>query len=200
MIYYIKGNLALVKEDVVIIDVNGIGYSVCCPDSILSELPDIGASIHLFTYHYIREDQQLLFGFISEEERQFFMTLTTVSGVGPKLGIKILSSLSVNALTQAIIQGNLAQLTQISGVGKKMAERMVIELKDKLSQLYGMTGISVENNIASVPNALNNDLMLACKSLGYSHNEIKEGIVKAGELITSDVSLEENLKQLLKQL
>ena len=106
----------------------------------------------------------------------------------------------MSALTQAIIQGNLVQLTQISGVGKKMAERMVIELKDKLSQLYGMTGMSVENSPVSVSNTINNDLLLACKSLGYSHNEIKNGIAKAGNLITSEVSLEENLKQLLKQL
>jgi Holliday junction DNA helicase RuvA len=199
MIYYIKGILSLIKSDAVIIDANGVGYHIYCPETTLQSLPDSGATLQLFTFHHIREDQQLLFGFQTEEERQFFMTLTSVSGIGPKLAIKILSSLSISQLTQALLQGDLVQLTSVSGVGKKMAERMIIDLKDKLAQLYDTHTIISATNSAFTPTSVNNDLILACKTLGYSQDEIKKGLAKAGALITNDHPLEENLKQLLKQ-
>jgi Holliday junction DNA helicase RuvA len=199
MIYFIRGILSELKSDSVIIDVNGIGYQVICPESTLNQLPNSGVEIKLHTYHHIREDQHLLFGFTTLADRDFFIVLTSVSGVGPKLGIKILSALPAAHLTQAIIQSNLVQLTQISGVGKKMAERMIIELKDKLTELYGHTGIS-ESAIHPPTQPFTDDLILACKSLGYSYNEIKQGIQKAGSLLSQTQTLESNIKVLLKQL
>ena len=199
MIYYIKGTLSLIKEETIIIDTNGVGYQLYCPETTINKLPTIGAIVQLFTYHHIREDQQLLFGFKTEEERQFFMILTAVSGVGPKLGTKILSTLSITQLTQAILEGNLALLTSVSGVGKKMSERMVIELKDKLSTLYD-TRAMTPSSPRSLTHPINNDLILACKTLGYSQGEIKKGIIKAGSLIDNKNPLEKNLKCLLKQL
>ena len=140
--------------------------------------------------------------FLTEEDRDLFILLTSVSGVGPKVGIKMLSQLSVSELVKAIIQENLVALTSVSGVGKKMAERLVVELKDKLPKLYNTETLSSETEIVDVKPIVNaeDDLFQAMKTLGYSQDEIKRSYMKAALELKADMSLEASLKILLKYL
>jgi len=198
MIFQLKGNLALNLDDSIIINVNGVGYQVYIPETIRHQLPELGGEMELFTIHHIREDHHHLYGFTNLQDRELFNVLTSVSGVGPKVGIKILSYLNSQQLISAIIQEDIVTLTQVSGVGRKMAERLCVELKDKLSKLeYShMDMDAVKDTVAKAGNF--DDYMLALKSLGYNNDEIKRAL-KASR-IEPGTPVEEGLKVLLKHL
>ncbi|MBI60081.1 Holliday junction branch migration protein RuvA [bacterium] len=196
MIYHVKGILIEILPDSVILDINGIGYQVIIPGSYQQHLPKLGNTLKLFTYYHVREDQQTLFGFMSVQEKECFNKLTSVSGVGPKVAVKILSELSIHELSSAIFSNNINTLVSISGVGKKMAERLIIELKDKLDMIE-----TAPSSVSSLPNsAYLDDLSLALKTLGYSKEETKSLISKAGNQLSETDPIETSIKTVLKQI
>ncbi len=196
MIYHVKGILVEILPDSVILDINGIGYQVIIPGSYHQNLPKLGNVLKLFTYYHVREDQQTLFGFMSVQEKECFNKLTSVSGVGPKVAVKILADLSIQELASAIFSNNINTLISISGVGKKMAERLIIELKDKLDMIE-----TAPSAVSSLPNsAYLDDLSLALKTLGYSKEETKSLISKAGNQLSETDPIETSIKTVLKQI
>ncbi len=135
MISFLKGIIEDKQENLLQIDVNGVGYELCVSTNTLSSLPMQGSAVKVLTYMAVREDGVSLYGFSSQEEKELFSKLITVSGIGPKLAISILSGMSLADLTLAIIKEDLKLLSKIKGLGKKTAERLCLELKDKLSVL-----------------------------------------------------------------
>jgi holliday junction DNA helicase RuvA len=209
MIYYINGILESVTDDAVIIDVDGVGYQVFVSNITKSTLPNVGEILKVYTFHYVREDQQLLFGFPNLEEKNLYLLLTTVSGVGPKLAMKVMSAIDAQMLVQAILSENLQIINGIPGIGKKMAEKILIELKDKLHKVYDISKFSTETNTNlssskvfanSINKELENDLSLALKTLGYSNDEIKKALARSAEKLVDNLSLEQGLKVILKHL
>lgn len=203
MIYHLKGILSKVGDDFVVIEAGGVGYQVFIPTFVRDTLPDLGETTLLYTYHHIREDSQLLFGFLTLEDRALFLLMLSVSGIGPKVGVKILSSVTRNQFIQAVMEENLVILTQIPGVGKKMAERIIVELKDKIQTIY-KTDIADFVNTSSGPSAISSpikdDITLALRTLGYSSEEVKRAFVKLGATFPPETSLESGIKLILKQL
>lgn len=196
MIYHLNGSIAEMGDDYLVLDVQGVGYQVFVPQSVTSSC-GVGEVIKLFTFHQVREDAQLLFGFLTLEDRHLFTLLTSVSGMGPKGAIKTLSFMTVDQFRHALMSEDVFTLTQVPGVGKKLAERMIIELKDKLEKLAGAGPIAAAG---SRPNSgIIADLTMALKSLGYSGDEIKRAISRS-EGLTDGMSLEAGIKVLLKQL
>jgi len=131
MIYSLKGKISRVDDNVIVVDVNGVGYEVCCSFNTIDELTRKQDSL-VYTYMAVREDSVNLFGFSSLEEKRMFMHLISVSGIGPKMAISILSGMSVQGLASAVVNQNISLLTKIKGLGKKTAERVVLELKEKV--------------------------------------------------------------------
>lgn len=202
MIFFINGTLSHTEDDFIVIEANGVGYKITIPETLLYTLPEIGSQLKVYTYFHVREDQQQLFGFKSIEEKNIFTTLTSVSGVGPKVGIKILSSLEIKELLHAILQENLPVLTSVSGVGKKMAERIIIELKDKIPKLFPSIPEpeALPEIKESVSKNMQDDLTLALKTLGYSTDEIRRSIKSASDSLSETQTLEDGIKILLKHL
>jgi len=202
MFSYLKGIVEDIFDTQVIIEVNDIGYKVFMPNTSIEQLPPKGDTVKIHTYYYVREDQQTLFGFISKEERDFFIHLTSVSGIGPKIGINILSQLSFKSLIKAIIEKDLMVLKNLSGVGAKKAERLVMELKDKIAKLYSAEDYAAssvsEKNV--LDKDLEQDLRLALKTLGYRTEEINRALSSSSSQLNSAATLESNLKIILKQL
>ena len=131
MIYSLKGKITRVDDNIIVVDVNGVGYEVCCSFNTIDELTRKQDAI-VYTFMAVREDAVNLFGFASLEEKRMFMHLTSVSGIGPKMAITILSGMSTQGLASAVVNQNISVLTKIKGLGKKTAERIVLELKEKV--------------------------------------------------------------------
>lgn len=202
MIVQLTGQLIEKNETSIVLDCNGVGYEVFVPTNILNMTPNINQPFTLFTHHHIREDQEFLFGFTSVEQKKLFTLLTSVSGVGPKVGIKILSSYSSNELIAAVLENNLPLLTSISGVGKKMAERLIIDCKDKLSKLLESSPSikAAQASFSLIPtHTLSDDVLMALKNLGYSKDEIKKALAK-NTTISKDDSENVLIKKILKSL
>ena len=134
MINYLVGRLELKKAPFVVLEVNGIGYEIQVSLNAFGSMPDKGEDVKLLTHFVVREDAQLLYGFIDSNERQLFRSLIKVNGVGPKLALAILSGMTVDVFTRFILSSDVAALTKLPGVGKKTAERLIIEMKDRLSE------------------------------------------------------------------
>jgi Holliday junction DNA helicase RuvA len=200
MIFQLSGQLALILDDSIVIETSGIGYQVFIPELLKNSLSSVGSEIKVFTYHHIREDIQLLFGFETLSDKQFFLTLTTVSGVGPKGALKIMSACDITTITQAILKEDLVTLTRIPGLGKKTAERLIVELKDKVDQFHSSTPISSKQTSRTLSTDHQNDLFSALKTLGYHTEEIRRAIKKSSEHLQGSMKLEESIKVLLKHL
>ena len=200
MIAQLTGTILAKYNDNLILDVQGVGYQIFVPSTILHDL-NSNETTTIYTYHHIREDNQQLFGFQTIEDKDFFILVTSVSGVGPKVGLKILSTLTPAQFGNAILQDNLATLTSVSGVGKKMAERLVVELKDKIPA-HLISDSNATDTIIVTPKVEQekDDLILALKSLGYSGEEVKKAYHRAALELNDDLSLEQSMKVLLKHL
>jgi len=196
MIAYLSGKLFGKSTSIAIIDVNGVGYEVQIPLSTYYELGEIGGTVGLQIYTQVREDAIQLFGFRTALEKELFLKLLSVSGVGPKLALTLLSGLSADELIQAILSGNLVQLTGVPGVGRKTAERLVLELKDKLKSLgSGETSPSVAVSDAT----LKSDVVSALVNLGWQQAMAEKAVnVTLKEESSRDFQL--ILKQSLKKL
>lgn len=164
MIGRLKGVLLEKSTDRILLDVHDVGYEVQIPISTYYELKDIGSTVSLHIYTHVKEDSLSLYGFATAQEKTFFKRLIQISGIGPKLGVTILSGLSVEDLVQAVSVGDAARLHSIPGVGKKTAERIVLELKDKIASLFPEVGASAGAALAGSSQA---DLISALMNLGY---------------------------------
>ncbi len=196
MIVFLDGVLEEKEPTRVVVNVGGMGYEAAIPLSSYDRLPEPGQRVRLLTVPVIREDAHLLFGFMTAAERDAFLQLTSVNGIGPKLGLAVLSGLSVRDLKAAVAVGDVKRLSGISGVGKKTAERLVLEMRDKLGK-DGLLEALAGDLPASPANARLRDALLALISLGHKPADA-ERLVKAvaGE-ITPDTPLEEILRKVL---
>ncbi len=186
MIASLKGKLEATGIDWAIIDVNGVGFRVFVPTTTLSTLGKPGSAVHLYTHLHVREDIIALYGFTTFEELGLFQTLTGVTGIGPKLGLVFLSSMKPEQLVTVIASGNADMLTTIPGVGKKIAARLILELKDKIGT--ASIGVPLQVTEGSA------DVIAVLISLGYSSAEANRAV--AG-LPDTDLSLEEKVKMAL---
>ena len=191
MIASIQGSVAAVSSDSLVIETGGVGYRIFCGPSTLS-IARSGDTLKLFTHHLIREDVQALYGFRTVEELGFFELLITVTGVGPKVGLAILSSRPVTDLQLAILQGDEAILTAVSGVGKRLAARIVLELKEKVAAA-GSSGSSGGVGGTS-------EVVAALQALGYSAGEAHDASRAAIGGVPVGASLEERVKAALREL
>lgn len=169
MIAHLTGKLISKQPNLVVVDVGGVGYEVTVPLSTFYDLGDVDTTVSLRVHTHVREDALQLFGFRTEREKRLFLYLTSVSGVGPKLAITILSGMNAEELIPAIRGNDLARLVAIPGVGKKTAERLVVELKDKLAALSSPE-LEEQFRVAAGPvsqNALRDDIVSALVNLGY---------------------------------
>ncbi|MBQ4385204.1 MAG: Holliday junction branch migration protein RuvA [Kiritimatiellae bacterium] len=180
MIAYIRGTLAEKDPTRVVIEAAGVGYELTIPLSTFDRLPKTGAEVKLLAFHCVREDDETLFGFATEAEKAMFAKLTSVSGVGPKIAIAILSGSSIGELSLAIASGNAKRISSIKGVGKKTAEKICIELKDKVNAIEALaaTGRGGKGEISPVLH----DAILALTALGFneeSANKMVSQVVAA---------------------
>jgi Holliday junction DNA helicase RuvA len=179
MIAYVSGKLVDKKPTSAIIDVQGLGYALHIPASSFAALPAVGATVKLLTYQHVREDALLLFGFVTEAERLIFEAMLNVSGIGPKLALAALSAMSPTELHGSIVQGDAGLLTRIPGVGRKTAERMVIELRDRVAhiELAGL-GASPLGSGSPEQAKARTDALAALESLGLSRAAAEKSLRK----------------------
>ena len=190
MIGRLTGLLLEKQPPLVLLDVQGVGYEVNVPMSTFYTLPDTGERIILHTYLVVREDVHLLFGFATDTERQAFRQLVKISGVGARTALAVLSGLSVSDLYQAVVDQDSRQILQVPGIGKKTAERLLLELRDKLSSdMIGTDGHASSSKV-------NNDVLNALLSLGYNEREASWAIKK----LSLDVTVSEGIREALKFL
>ena len=178
MIAHLRGTLLEKHPNLVIVDTGGVGYEVTIPVSTYSSLPETGAEVQLHIHTHVREDALLLFGFVSAADKALFEKLITVSGIGPKLAVTALGGLTAPDLAAAIRDGSVEQLVRIPGVGKKTAERMVLELRDKLDLFPGIARAAA----ASAKNAFNTteeDVISALANFGVSRPAAETAVTKA---------------------
>ncbi len=177
MIAYVRGILAEKGPDRVIIEAGGVGYELLIPVSTFDKLPREGGEAKLLAWHCVREDDETLFGFATKEEREMFVKLTQVSGVGPKIALAILSGSSIGELSLAIASGNAKRISSIKGVGKKTAEKICVELKDKVSALAALASTARRGgDDAKAP--IVRDAILALTALGFGEENANKMVSK----------------------
>jgi Holliday junction DNA helicase RuvA len=198
MIAFIKGTVFQMSQSSVIIEAGGIGYTVDVPTPVLASL-SLNKETLLHTYHHIKEDSQQLFGFLNDSQREFFILLNTVSGVGPKLALKIFSASSISQFTEYILSKNITALTSLPGVGKKLAEKLILELKDKIIK-FSDGLVSEEGTSIIVDTGFQEDFFLALQTLGYGNDEIRSAMSKCGQDLSQASTVEDGLKLLLKHI
>jgi Holliday junction DNA helicase RuvA len=189
MIGRISGLLAEKSPPQVLVDAHGVGYDISVPMSTFYNLPALGEAVVLLTHFVVREDAQLLFGFLTHAERATFQQLVKISGVGPRTALSILSGLSVNELAQAVTQQDSGRLVKVPGIGKKTAERLLLELKGKL-------GADLAAPSAMAPSAAQGDITQALQALGYSDKEAAAAL----KALPAEVGVSEGIKLALKAL
>jgi Holliday junction DNA helicase RuvA len=200
MITFLEGTLSAALPTQAVIDVRGVGYEVLIPLSSYDRLPAPGQSIHILTHLHVREDAQILFGFMTAAERDLFRLLVNnVSGIGPKLALAVLSGMSVTNFKGAVVNGDVASLSKISGVGKKTAERMVLELKDKLGVAAAWEAASA-SNAPSAEQSQANEAVLALIALGYKQVDAHKTVRDLQEKESGITSAEDLVKLALKRI
>lgn len=206
MIAHLSGTLLSKQATSVILDVGGVGYEINIPVSTFYDLEDTGATVQLRIYTHVREDALQLYGFKTARERELFTRLISVSGIGPKLGITLLSGMSADEIIASIRTNNLARLTLIPGVGRKTAERLVVELRDKLASLspaeveegLGATGLGAPSSPAD---SMRSDVLSALLNLGYQRGAAEKavtGAIDEGGEMSVEVILRRSLRKLAK--
>jgi Holliday junction DNA helicase RuvA len=192
----LSGVLLEKAGDTVILDVGGVGYLVHLSLQSMSRLPPEGARLELRTHTHVREDALQLYGFVSEDEERLFHLLVGVSGVGPKLALHVLSGMRAAELAEAIMEGEIARLTRIPGVGKKTAERLVVELKDKLKE----AGIAARGQPAPIPVQLSGGgaLISALVNLGYKPSAAERTADAVRRTLGASAPVEDQLREALR--
>lgn len=190
MIGRLQGKLIEKAPPQILIDVNGVGYEVDVPMSTFCNLPTEGHPLTLLTHMVVREDAQLLYGFATASERQAFRALIRISGVGPRIALAVLSGMSPNDLADAVEQNNIGLLTRVPGIGKKTAERLVLELKGKLN------GSAFASTLGATASDVHNDIVSALLALGYSEREAQSAVRQ----LPPDVTVNDGIRLTLKAL
>ena len=198
MIAFLRGRIADKQPNRVIIEIHGVGYDVHVPLSTYYHLGDEGTEVALRVYTHVREDALQLYGFLTDLERQLFERLINVGGIGPKLAIAVLSGIDPYELVSAIQRSDVVRLTGIPGIGKKTAERVVLELKDRLAQLVVPVGAE-SREMATDPDRMRGDLVSALLNLGYHRPQAEKAIDKTLQE-TRDLTLEDALRSALREL
>lgn len=198
MIGFLSGLLHAKLPPQILVNVNGVGYEVEAPMSTFYAIGDVGDEVMLLTHMHVREDAMLLFGFASESERSLFKELIKVNGIGAKMAIGILSAMSVNDFVSLVEAENAPALTKIPGVGKKTAERLVIEMRDRLKGWEGQTSstLSSKNAVSSVPENQKVSAIEALVSLGYKSAQAEKMV----QTVESGLTLEETIKKALQSV
>ena len=203
MIGKLKGRIDCTDEDSIILDVGGVGYHVFCATRTLAQLAGVGEAAELLIHTHVREDHIHLFGFPDAAEREWFLTLMTVQGVGVKMAMAILSAFSPQQLAQAIAAKDVKSLTRISGVGNKLAERLTTELKNKVAKLpTGALSIGTVGGKTSAlpPQSVSEDAVSALVNLGYSRSEAYTAVAMAAERIGDVTKIDALIKESLRKL
>jgi Holliday junction DNA helicase RuvA len=192
MIGRITGTLLGIEHQTALVDVGGVGYEIECPISTLCELPPVGQTVTLLTHFVVREDAQLLYGFLTHDDRESFRILIKISGVGPKLAIGVLSGLSGDELAAAVERDDVATLTRLPGVGKKTAERLLVELRGRMTS----TGRAQSSNADSPVE----EAVLGLIALGYKEAEARKAInaLPKDPEATPESLIRSSLKQMLR--
>jgi len=194
----LRGTLAEKQPPHVILDINGLGYELEVPMTTLYRLPAVGEPLTLHTHLVVREDAQLLYGFFEKRERELFRELIRLNGVGPKLALALMSGLEVDELVRCVQAQDTSVLVKVPGVGKKTAERLLVELKDRFKAwetLPGMAGLVVEPQAAAAVSNAENDALSALVSLGYKPQEASRAVAAIKE---EGLSSEEMIRRALK--
>ena len=190
MIGRIQGKLIESNPPRILVDVHGVGYEIDVPMSTFYRLQTLGSEVTLLTHMIVREDAQLLYGFLTAEERETFRILLKVSGIGARTALAVLSGLSVPDLVNAVALQDAAILTRVPGIGKKTAERLILELKDKLTgALPNATGLTAMNSVTS-------DIINALIGLGYTDREARAAVKK----LPDDVSVSDGIRMALQNI
>ena len=189
MIGKLTGTLLEKNPPQILIDCHGVGYEVDVPMSTFYNLPAAGEKVSLLTHFVVREDAQQLFGFLTAAERNTFRQLIRISGIGPRMALGVLSGLSVQELTQAVAQQQAARLVKVPGIGKKTAERLLLELKGKLAPDLGLGGASITSDAQA-------DIVQALIALGYSEKDAAAAL----KLLPPEVGVSDGIKLAMKSL
>jgi Holliday junction DNA helicase RuvA len=199
MITFLHGKLVEALPTQVIVDVQGMGYEVLIPLSSYDKLPPAGQEIRLLTHLVIREDAHVLYGFMSATERDLFrLLINSVSGIGPKIALNILSGISPAAFRGAVANGDVKALAQISGVGKKTAERIVVELKDKIGAAGAWEAASAQRGLSAADQKVN-DGVLALIALGFKQAEAHDAVRQAQQALGPQATVEELVRACLRK-
>jgi Holliday junction DNA helicase RuvA len=199
MIGQLRGLLLQKKPNLLLLDVQGVGYEVHIPVTTFYELPDEGSEVTLKIYTHVREEALALFGFRTQRDKDFFLKLTSVSGVGPRLAITILSGAPVEELAQAVSAGNLARLTSIPGVGRKTAERLLLELKSQVAAFF-LPEDQVRTQEAQTFGALEEDVLSALVNLGYPKSAAEKALSSVIASEECERTFEDVLRRTLRRL
>lgn len=196
MIAWLSGQLLEKQPPTILVNVGGVGYELEAPMSTFYELPEVNESVTLFVHMVVREDAQLLFAFSTKQQRELFRSLIRVNGVGPKVALAILSTLSAQELMQCMVDEDVTQLCKVPGIGKKTAQRLVVEMKDRLEKEF--SDVALEASVSSHGGGVSerNDAISALVALGYKNTEAAR-VVKS---LPSDLRSEELIRQALRAL
>jgi holliday junction DNA helicase RuvA len=199
MITFLHGKLVEALPTQVIVEVNGVGYEVLIPLSSFDKLPQPGGEVKLLTQLIVREDAHILYGFMTATERDLFrLLINSVSGIGPKTALNILSGVSVTAFRGAVANGDVKSLSQISGVGKKTAERIVVELRDKIGTAGSLEAASAKHSL-SPDDQKTSDATLALMALGFKQNDAHDAVRAAQTMLGPTASVEQLVRACLKK-
>ncbi|MEW6303962.1 MAG: Holliday junction branch migration protein RuvA [Verrucomicrobiota bacterium] len=199
MITFLYGKLVTSAPTHVEVDVNGVGYEVMIPVSSFDKLPSPGSDVKLLTHLVVREDAHTLYGFMTAAERELFrLLINTVSGIGPKIALSVLSGMSVTSFRGAVASADIKSLSRIPGLGKKTAERIVVELKDKVGAVGAWEAASAERALSPQDQKIN-DAILALIALGFKSNEAHEAIKGAAAVLGATAGVDELVRAALKK-
>ena len=197
MIGQLRGTLLEKRPPQLLLDVNGVGYEIEAPMTVFYDLPEVGQPLTLHTHFVVREDAQLLYGFSSRYERELFRALIKVNGVGPKMGLAILSGIEADRLAQCIHDQDSTTLVKVPGIGKKTAERLVIEMSDRLDKIDGAPANLPGRVAINAPDDARSDAVAALEALGYRN---KDAAASVGKVAEEGASSEQLIRLALKSL
>ena len=199
MITFLQGKLVEALPTQVVVEVHGVGYEALIPLSSFDKLPPVGQEVKLLTHLAVREDAHVLYGFMSAAERDLFrLLINTVSGIGPKIALNVLSGMSATAFRGAVAGGDVKALSQISGVGRKTAERIVVELKDKIGAAATWEAASAERGLSLADQKIN-DAVLALMALGFKQVEAHEAVRSVAAVLGTSATVEDLVRACLKK-
>lgn len=199
MINFLQGRLVESLPTQVTVDVHGVGYEALIPLSSFDKLPQPGSEVKLLTHLAIREDAHVLYGFMTAQEREMFrLLINTVSGIGPKIALNVLSGMNITALRGAVANGDVKALSQISGVGKKTAERIIVELRDKIGAAGAWEALSAQRALSPADQKIN-DAVLALLALGFKQIEAHDAVRAMSETLGEKATIEDLVRACLKK-